>query len=106
MLNVLRHLKKELSRRPDSEHGQAFVRLAVLSVVLVYMLVRGATGALPSKEYVNVLKMVETGFVVGAFLIAWILWRPGKSHLRRIIGMISDYGLMAAAMIHIGEPLA
>ncbi|MDR0181780.1 ATP-binding protein [Lysobacter arvi] len=106
MLNVLRHLKKELSRRPDSEHGQAFVRLAVLSVVLVYMLVRGATGALPSKEYVNVLKMVETGFVVGAFLIAWILWRPGKSHLRRIIGMVSDYGLMAAAMIHIGEPLA
>ena len=106
MLNVLRHLKKELSRRPDSEHGQAFVRLAVLSVVLAYMLVRGATGALPSKEYVNVLKMVETGFVVGAFLIAWILWRPGKSHLRRIIGMISDYGLMAAAMIHIGEPLA
>jgi len=106
MLNVLRHLKKELSRRPDSEHGQAFVRLAVLSVVLAYMLVRGATGALPSKEYVNVLKMVETGFVVGAFLIAWILWRPAKSHLRRIIGMISDYGLMAAAMIHIGEPLA
>ena len=106
MLNLLRHLKKELSRRPDSEHGQAFVRLAVLSVVLVYMLVRGATGALPSKEYVNVLKMVETGFVVGAFLIAWILWRPRKSHLRRIIGMISDYGLMAAAMIHIGEPLA
>ncbi|WP_342315517.1 response regulator [Lysobacter sp. FW306-1B-D06B] len=106
MLSVLSNLKKELSRRPDSEHGQAFVRLAVLSVVLVYMLVRGATGALPSKEYVNVLKMVETGFAVGAFLIAWILWRPGKSHLRRIIGMISDYGLMAAAMIHIGEPLA
>ncbi|WP_206860707.1 ATP-binding protein [Lysobacter changpingensis] len=110
MLSVLhrmvRNVQRELSRRPDSEHGQAFVRLAVLSVVLAYMLVRGATGALPSKEYVNVLKMVETGFAVGVFLIAWILWRPGKSHLRRIIGMISDYGLMAAAMIHIGEPLA
>lgn len=103
---VLGKLKKVLSRRSDSEHGQAFVRLAVLFVVLIYMLVRGATGALPSHEYANVLAMVETGFAVGAVLIAWILWNPGKSHTRRIIGMISDYGLMAAAMIHIGEPLS
>ncbi|GAA5074432.1 ATP-binding protein [Lysobacter panacisoli] len=106
MIEALGHLKKVLARRSDSEHGQAFVRLAVLSVVLVYMLVRGSSGALPSHEYTNVLRMVETGFIVGAGLIAWILWRPGKSHARRIIGMISDYGLMAAAMIHIGEPLA
>ncbi len=106
MIGAVTKLRKSLAKRADSEHGQAFVRLAVLSVVLVYMLVRGATGALPSHEYSNVLLMVETGFAVGAGLIAWILWRPGKSHVRRIIGMISDYGLMAAAMIHIGEPLA
>ncbi|MDI9240057.1 ATP-binding protein [Lysobacter sp. LF1] len=106
MKEVLGKLQKVLSRRSDSEHGQAFVRLAVLSVVLIYMLVRGASGALPSHQYSNVLLMVETGFAVGAVLIAWILWRPAKSHVRRIIGMISDYGLMAAAMIHIGEPLA
>lgn len=106
MIGAVSKFRKSLSRRPDSEHGQAFVRLAVLSVVLVYMLVRGRGGSLPTHEYTNVLLMVETGFAVGAALIAWILWRPGKSHVRRIIGMISDYGLMAAAMIHIGEPLA
>lgn len=106
MNEVLGKLQKVLSRRSDSEHGQAFVRLAVLFVVLIYMLVRGASGALPSHQYSNVLLMVETGFAVGVVLIAWILWRPAKSHVRRIIGMISDYGLMAAAMIHIGEPLA
>ncbi|HEY0502582.1 MAG TPA: histidine kinase dimerization/phospho-acceptor domain-containing protein, partial [Lysobacter sp.] len=106
MIGAVSKFRKALSKRPDSEHGQAFVRLAVLSVVLAYMLVRGSSGSLPSNEYANVLLMVQTGFAVGAALIAWILWRPGKSHVRRIIGMISDYGLMAAAMIHIGEPLA
>jgi two-component system sensor histidine kinase RpfC len=105
-MSVLGKLQRTLAKRTDSEHGQAFVRLAVLFVVLVYMLVRGSSGSLPSHEYRNVLLMVETGFAVGAALIAWILWRPAKSHVRRIIGMISDYGLMSAAMIHIGEPLA
>lgn len=105
-MSVLGKLQRTLAKRTDSEHGQAFVRLAVLFVVLVYMLVRGSSGSLPSHEYRNVLLMVETGFAVGAVLIAWILWRPAKSHVRRIIGMISDYGLMSAAMIHIGEPLA
>src|SRR5690606_6097165 len=35
-----------------------------------------------------------------------ILVRPGKSHARRVIGMIADFGLMTAAMVHMGEPLA
>ena len=97
--------KLRLSQRPDSEHGQAAVRIAVLSIVLIYLLVRGRDDLSP-QSYRDVLAMVLIGFVVGMGLIGWILSAPGTSHLRRAIGMVTDYGLMAAAMIRMGEPLA
>jgi two-component system sensor histidine kinase RpfC len=98
-------LRQRLANRPDSEHGQALVRLAVLSVVLVYLLVRGP-GNEPLAEYRDVLLMVFTGFAVGLGIVIGIVSRPGVSHGRRILGMVSDYGLMGLAMIRMGEPLA
>jgi len=98
-------LKQRLSQRHDSEHGQATVRIVVLSIVLVYLLVRGRDDLSP-QAYQDVLAMVAAGFVVGVGLTGWILAVPGKSNLRRAIGMVADYGLMAAAMIRMGEPLA
>src|SRR5688572_9036005 len=106
MKHALSWMRDRLAQRSDSEHGQAFVRIAVLLVVLVYMLVRGAGGNLPRAEYANVLHMVELGFTVGLVLIVWIFASPGPSHVRRAIGMLSDYGLMGLAMVHMGEPLA
>ncbi|MUV14891.1 response regulator [Lysobacter sp. HX-5-24] len=102
---LLAALRQRLANRPDSEHGQALVRLAVLSVVLVYLLVRGP-GTEPWAEYRDVLLMVGTGFAVGLGIVLSIVARPGVSHLRRTIGMLSDYGLMGLAMIRMGEPLA
>ncbi|KGQ19060.1 Sensory/regulatory protein rpfC [Lysobacter dokdonensis DS-58] len=102
---ALAALRQRFANRPDSEHGQALVRLAVLSVVLVYLLVRGP-GNEPWAEYRDVLLMVFTGFAVGLGIVLSIIARPGVSHLRRIVGMVSDYGLMGLAMIRMGEPLA
>ena len=36
----LQGLSRRFAQRPDSEHGQALVRLVVLTVVLGYLLVR------------------------------------------------------------------
>ncbi len=100
-------VRARLADRPDTEHEQAVVRLAVLSVVLVYMLARRAVGMDMSDAAVNmVLLLVATGFVVGLGIVAAIVARPEVSHRRRFIGMISDYGLMGAAMIELSEPLA
>jgi two-component system sensor histidine kinase RpfC len=98
-------LKQRFSRRPDSEHGQALVRLAVLTVVLCYLLVHGP-GDGGAAQYRDVLAMVALGFAVGLGIVAGIAVDPGVSHLRRGLGMLADYGLMAAAMIRLGEPLA
>ena len=99
-------VRNRLSNRPDSEHGQAMVRLAVLLVVLLYLKLSGVRDSMPAAVYGDVLAMVATGFTIGAGLLGWIVAQPERSHLRRGIGMAADYGLMAAAMVRMGEPLA
>ena len=100
-------VRSRLSNRPDSEHGQALVRLAVMSVVLIYMLARRALGADAGDNGVLlVFFFVAVGFLVGLGLIVGILLNPQVSHRRRVIGMISDYGLMGAAMVVLSEPLS
>jgi two-component system sensor histidine kinase RpfC len=47
---ALAALRQRFASRPDSEHGQALVRLAVLSVVLLYLLVRGPDRHSPISE--------------------------------------------------------
>jgi len=105
---ILSRIHARFASRPDSEHGQAFVRIAVLSVVLLYLLLSRPHGndEATHRGYILVLGMVAFGFTIGSLLIGWIALRPGVSHLRRVIGMASDYGLMAAAMVRLGEPLA
>ncbi|MCY7353841.1 MAG: response regulator [Lysobacter sp.] len=99
-------LHSRLARRPDSEHGQAMVRLGVMFVVLVYLLIRHALHVEADQNATAVLLMVAVGFVVGSAILVGILLQPGVSHVRRAIGMASDYGLMGAAMVQMGEPLA
>src|SRR5690606_34772158 len=52
---LLARLMARFSQRPDSEHGQATVRILVLTVVLVYLLLRGAGGSLDPSAYTAVL---------------------------------------------------
>jgi two-component system, sensor histidine kinase RpfC len=100
-------IRERLAQRPDSEHGQALVRMAVLFVVLVYLLLRAPSHDPGDRHAIAiVLGLVVIGFAVGGVLIGSIFLQPGVSHLRRIVGMVSDYGLMAVAMIELGEPLA
>jgi two-component system, sensor histidine kinase RpfC len=106
-LRAVGWVRARLSGRADSEHGQALVRLSVIFVVLIYMLARRALGFDPDYERSDVvLLMVATGFVVGSVIFIEILRSPGLSHIRRAVGMLSDYGLMAAAMAYHTEPLA
>ena len=95
-----------LSNRQDSEHGQALVRIAVISVILVYALLAKSGTSMPSETYSHLVSIILAGLVIGTGLIASLLVSPGRSDLRRVIGMVADYGLMAAGMLLVGEALA
>jgi len=99
-------VRSRLSNRPDSEHGQAIVRLSLISLILAYALLPSSREMLDSHEYSIVLTIVLSGLANGIGIVGWLLVRPGKSGPRRALGMVADYGLMAAAMIGMGEPLA
>ena len=99
-------LRSRLSNRPDSEHGQALVRLMIFVGVMAYLLLGAALGGVAQDVSQTALAMSSIGVAIGSMLFLWILWAPGKSNVRRIIGMVADYGLMSTAMALMGEPLA
>ncbi len=104
--NLASWIKSRLANRPDSEHGQTAIRVIIFTGVIVYMGVAALYGALPPDVYRWSATMSGVGAAVGLMLFIAILLEPGKSHVRRVIGMITDYGLMTVAMVLKGEPLA
>ncbi|MET0290259.1 MAG: ATP-binding protein [Pseudoxanthomonas sp.] len=106
MDNLSNWLGRRLTGRPDSEHAQALVRMGLISIILIYALLPSSRGIAPSDTYVKSLAVVITGLINGIFIFAWLLWKPGVSHERRVLGMFADYGLLAAAMIGMGESLS
>ncbi|MFT3757225.1 MAG: ATP-binding protein [Pseudoxanthomonas sp.] len=99
-------LYNRLAHRQDSEHGQALVRIAIITGVIAYLLLANSIGYLSHDIFNAVMPMSIISMVIGLGLFAGILIQPGRSDVRRITGMVADYGLLAAAMMVKGEPLA
>ncbi|MGA9423292.1 MAG: ATP-binding protein [Rhodanobacteraceae bacterium] len=101
----LQKLRANLASRPDSEHEQAIVRIAIVGLFLIYLLgvasASGMNGLLP-----RVLLYLSVEALIGIGLFVEILRRPGVSHARRWIGMIADYAAMFAIMRLGGEEVA
>ncbi|MEO8010112.1 MAG: ATP-binding protein, partial [Dokdonella sp.] len=98
-------IQSRLHKRPDSEHGQAFIRLAIVALWLIYLVgvasAQGFSG--PVLPYALAILLAET--VVGSLLIVHLIWKPGISYSRRWIGMILDYVSMGLMMM-LGPELA
>ncbi|KRA20818.1 response regulator [Lysobacter sp. Root604] len=97
MASALRLLKERLSNRPDSEHGQALVRLVIACLIVAYLL--GLQAFEHDSQATMVMLWVMLGeSVIGLALLAGIVASPGVSHTRRWIGMIADYSTLAMLM--------
>src|SRR5690606_5435921 len=96
---------RAFSNRPDSEHSQALVRLAIAAVLLAY-LAGLAAGDSAGAELGWSVASLRAETVLGLAIVLAIAIRPGVSHLRRWVGMFGDYGTLAALMIVKGEVLA
>src|SRR5690606_10909447 len=103
---ALAGIRKAYANRPDSEHGQAFTRLAVLAVVLAYLCGVGSMAGFHDPAIRSVLLLVAIEFVVGAAILVAIARNPGVSRRRRVVGMLADYSMMGAAMHLMGAHIA
>lgn len=76
--------------------------LLILSYTLVF-----ASHWQASQDQLHLLYLLITIAQAVAWVIfGWIVARPQPSHLRRTLGMLSDYGLVALAMTWLGAPMA
>lgn len=106
MLAALTWARGRLANRPDTEHGQALVRLAMLVLVVAYLqlVVSGRPDIAQELRLSQQLLAVEFG--VCFLILAWLLARPGVSYPRRVLGMIADYTLMGVGLYLLGDLLA
>lgn len=96
---------RAFANRPDSEHGQALVRLAIAAMLLAY-LAGLATGDAVGRELRLSVLVLLAETLLGLGIVIAIAMRPGVSHVRRVVGMLGDYGTLAAMMMLKGEVLA
>lgn len=103
MNSHLQSFGKQLANRPDTEHQQAIVRLVITFICFIYF-----AGAVSFSDtyatYLLVILTVEG--LVGILLLIAIALHPAQSNIRRWIGMLLDYSMMAATMFFLGEVAA
>ncbi|NCT88714.1 response regulator [Stenotrophomonas acidaminiphila] len=106
MTSAFAWLRQRLRQRGDSEHAQALVRIVMIALILCYVLLSAKRWSLPPGQLQLVITLILIAQGLSLVLMGWLLWKPGRSDLRRILGMVDDYALMSAAMSTIGEPMA
>ena len=95
-------LKHRLANRPDSEHGQAIVRLAIVSIVLVYFFSDFFESRVDEASLTLARMIVSLSITVSAAIFGAIVWRPAKSVTRRLLGMVHDVAGISLS-IYLGE---
>ncbi|CAD0327395.1 RpfH protein [Xanthomonas gardneri] len=106
MKAVLGQLRARLARRADSEHGQALVRIVLILLILVYALTFAQQWQVSRHQLQQLFCLIAIGQGMALVLFGWIVANPQRSHLRRTLGMLSDYGLIGLAMTWMGAPMA
>jgi len=105
MTRHLSWLKSRLSGRPDSEHLQNLVRLAITTLFSFYIGWQFVEHE--ASDTLSVVGLILTAeLAVSLGLAVAILRHPGISHARRWVGMLADYTSMGAIMCIGGEPVS
>ena len=92
-------LRQRLASRADSEHEQAFTRFIVVPGMLAYMLWAPQPPERWSFVLTATILIFAAGMSAASAIIAHILWRPGVSPTRRVLGMLVDVGGIGASML-------
>ena len=101
-MKPLEFLRQRLADRADSEHGQSLVRIAFVSIVLVYFQTDYFVSRVDEVSLIVARVIVAISFVMSLSIFAAIVWRPGKSVIRRLLGMVHDVVAISCGM-YLGE---
>jgi len=95
-------LRQNLARRPDSEHEQAIVRLAISLLAMAYLLsVYPAGGEFNSGERMT-LSVLTVFIVLSALTVIAVVRDTRASMLRRSLGIVMDLGMTSYLLVRAG----
>lgn len=107
MAAVLARFKRKLAGRPDSEHVQVLVRIAITTLFCMYLGLHMAAGTTAVTDPLLLTWLILLGeLLLSLGLLGAIFLRPGISHSRRWLGMLADYAAMGGVMWLQGETAA
>ncbi len=87
----LRLLAHRLRSRSDTEHEQALLRLVIVSLIFVYFFSPIFISGVPHPANLRNAQIGSGLFLVFSLCLAlWIVVAPGRSVLRRVLGMMGD----------------
>jgi len=98
----LRHrldlLRQRLQGRPDSEHEQALLRIVIVTLAFAYFLTFGWLSDFADLSLIRGMALSAGYLVLSAVYVGLIIVRPGVSHARRVVAMVTDMTMISAAM--------
>lgn len=97
-------VKEKLSKRSDSEHEQAIIRIVIASIAAFYFVIKwfNASGEAQIALQKPVIAL-SVALVLSLAIFASILVSPGKLVVRRVFGMLVDLGTVTYVMLWSGE---
>ncbi len=96
-------LARRLRDRPDAEHIQAGIRLAIVSTAVVYFFSDYFAGNSSRPDFVYLARWaVSTSFIITFSLAVGMVLSRGISVIRRVIGLVHDVAAISTAM-YLGE---
>ena len=99
---AVQSVKQRLAARTDSEHGQALVRLGIVSIVISYFYTDFFASRVDDASVQAARFLALTSIALSALIFAAIVWRPDASVVRRVIGMAHDVAAISLSM-YFGE---
>ncbi|MET0042994.1 MAG: ATP-binding protein [Candidatus Thiodiazotropha sp. 6PLUC3] len=99
---LLQRIKARFENRPDSEHEQSFVRVAIVLLVLLYLAVVSIFGGLSESAF-HGLTILTLFLAFSLIMIAAIFVNPGISIPRRVVCMFGDMGMITYLLFYYGE---
>ena len=93
--------RARLAARPDSEHEQALVRMAISCLLVLYLLPYTSGAA-----YDLILYVGSAHFALSALVFLRLLNSPERSAVRRMVAITADFATVTCYMVFLGERAA
>ncbi|MCG7984226.1 MAG: ATP-binding protein [Candidatus Thiodiazotropha lotti] len=103
--SLLERIKSRFNNRPDTEHEQSFVRIAIVLIFLGFLVIVSRYGEI-SESVLHGLIILGLYLVFSLVMIVAIALNPGISIIRRVTCMLGDMGMITYLLFYYGKGMA